>query len=214
MCMWWNHIALDNSCYVINAETGGAMEWSCIFTHSLPLRWYFSASLALFSKLPAFVSSQSQYNLRNSRSSRLSGTSFAHLSSFVLPSTCILWSTLPSAVVLTNSLPAFCRLPDHYYTSDINSFNWFALLDFLCQPCLYVLICWCFVPILSSLFRSFFITMAPQGSDKIIKFFCYPSNYLPGKTGVDQIVSQGVCGLQFHHGCAKLLATTVHQSSV
>lgn len=78
---------------------------------------------SLSEKLSASVSQRCNYSLRSSHSSQVPlCSSSARLTSF-LPSSCILWNTLPPTVVSTTSVSSFCKLLDAHYSSDTYSFG-------------------------------------------------------------------------------------------
>ena len=74
-------------------------------------------------RLPAAVTERCPYNLRSSHSSQVPFcSSSSRLSSF-MPSSCILWNTLPASVISAKSTASFSRQLDCFFSCDMFSFG-------------------------------------------------------------------------------------------
>ena len=78
---------------------------------------------ALQAKLPPPASARCSYSLRNANSLQIPFcSSSAYLSSF-MPSSSLLWNSLPSAITSCTSLSTFSRSLDTFFSSDFYSFG-------------------------------------------------------------------------------------------
>ena len=78
---------------------------------------------SLSAQLPAAVSARCHYALRSSHSYQVPFcSSSSHLSSF-LPSTCVIWNSLPVATSSARSVPSFTSLLHQFFASDTYYFS-------------------------------------------------------------------------------------------